>query len=318
MHPIPDDQLRLIFTCCHPALAPGGRRRADAAHPRRPHDARDRARVPRPGAHARPAARPREEEDPRGRDRLRGAAAASAWPTGWMPCCACCTSCSTRDTMRSSGEALIRRELCAEAIRLARVVADAAARRARGAGLLALMLLTDARRPAREGPDGELVRLEDQDRSRWDRGADRGGGALVERGAPRRVASGPTSSRRRSRPSTTRRRRPRDTDWPQILGLYGVLRASRRPRSWTSTGRSPWPRSRGRRWVWRWSTRSRRPGAGRVPVPARDPRGLPAPAGPWGAAADAYGRALAPGAQRAGAVVPRSGADGARSRLAAQ
>ena len=81
----------------------------------------------------------------------------------------------------SAGEALIRRELCAEAIRLARLVADLLPEEPEALGLLALMLLTDARRPAREGPAGELVRLEDQDRGLWDAARIAEGQAMVER-----------------------------------------------------------------------------------------------------------------------------------------
>ncbi len=83
----------------------------------------------------------------------------------------------------SSGESLIRRELCAEAIRLARVLAALMPDEPEVIGLLALMLLTDARRPARVGPDGELVLLEDQDRGLWDRS---------------RIAEGQHSRRRRA------------------------------------------------------------------------------------------------------------------------
>ena len=75
----------------------------------------------------------------------------------------------------SSGDALIRRELCAEAIRLARIVVSLLPDEPEARGLLALMLLHDARRDARVGADGEMVLLDDQDRSRWDARADRRG-----------------------------------------------------------------------------------------------------------------------------------------------
>ena len=68
MSAIPDERLALVFTCCHPALAADSRSRADAARGRRPHDGRDRARVPRRRARDGAAARPREAEDPRRRD----------------------------------------------------------------------------------------------------------------------------------------------------------------------------------------------------------------------------------------------------------
>ena len=100
MSPIPDDQLRLIFTCCHPALAPESAIALTLRTLGRPDHARDRPRVPRPRADARPAARPGQEEDPRGRHPLRGARRRTGWPTGSRPCCACSTSCSTRATTR--------------------------------------------------------------------------------------------------------------------------------------------------------------------------------------------------------------------------
>ena len=84
------------------------------------------------------------------------------------------------------------------------------------------MLLTDARRPARTGPAGELIPLAEQDRSRWDAAAIAEGVALVTRRC-HAARSARTSCRRRSPPCTTRRRAPRQTDWPQILALYGVL-----------------------------------------------------------------------------------------------
>ena len=80
----------------------------------------------------------------------------------------------------SSGDALIRRELCAEAIRLARIVVSLLPDEPEAAGLLALMLLHDARREARVGPAGELVLLDDQDRGLWDAGRIAEGRALVE------------------------------------------------------------------------------------------------------------------------------------------
>src|SRR5262249_35060712 len=80
----------------------------------------------------------------------------------------------------SSGDSLIRRELCAEAIRLARVVVSLLPDEPEAQGLLALMLLHDARRDARVGPHGELVLLDDQDRTRWDAARIAEGRALVQ------------------------------------------------------------------------------------------------------------------------------------------
>ena len=180
MHPIPDDQLRLIFTCCHPALAPesavaltlrtlGGLTTPEIARA---------FLVPEPTLAQRLV---------RAKKKIRHAGIAYEVPTGDR------LADRLDSVLRvlylvfnegydaSSGDALIRRDLCAEAIRLARVVATLMPGEAEALGLLALLLLTDARRPAREGPSGELVRLEDQDRSRWSSAEIAEGAALVER-----------------------------------------------------------------------------------------------------------------------------------------
>ena len=122
----------------------------------------------------------------------------------------------------SSGEALIRQELCAEAIRMARIVAGLLPDEAEALGLLALMLLTDARRPARVGPGGELVRLEDQDRARWDTARIAEGRVLVER-ALRVGRVGPYQLQAAIAAVHDEAPTAADTDWPQILGLYEVL-----------------------------------------------------------------------------------------------
>ena len=90
------------------------------------------------------------------------------------------------------------------------------------AGLLALMLLTDARRPARSGPDGSLIPLEEQDRSRWDAGAIREGTSLISRTLA--VAPpGPYQLQAAIAAVHAEARRAADTDWRQILALYQVL-----------------------------------------------------------------------------------------------
>ena len=90
------------------------------------------------------------------------------------------------------------------------------------AGLLALMLLTDARRPARTGPDGELIPLAEQDRSLWDREAIAEGVALVSRALPR-GSVGPYQLQAAIAAVHDEAARAEDTDWPQILALYGLL-----------------------------------------------------------------------------------------------
>ena len=94
---------------------------------------------------------------------------------------------------------------------------------ARSTGLLALMLLQDSRRAARLDAQGELVTLEEQDRSLWDRGADRRGAGPAPRRRCAAAARGSTRCRRPSPPCTPRRRAPQDTDWPQIAALYALL-----------------------------------------------------------------------------------------------
>ena len=182
MSPIADDRLRLIFTCCHPALAmdaPGG---ADAADARRAVDARDRARLPRARADARPAARPGEAEDPRRRDPVPRSADDHALPERLDGVLRVLYLVFNEGYGATAGDRLIRRELCAEAIRLTRVLASLMPDEPEVLGLLALMLLHDARRETRTGPGGELVLLDDQDRAALGPGPDRRG--------PRRRSTG--------------------------------------------------------------------------------------------------------------------------------
>jgi RNA polymerase sigma factor (sigma-70 family) len=122
----------------------------------------------------------------------------------------------------SSGAALHRVELTAEAIRLAWQLHALRPGDGEVAGLLALMLLTDARRPARTGPDGGLVPLAEQDRGRWDTRAIAEGIALVTEalsGAP----LGPYQLQAAIAAVHDEAARAEDTDWPQILGLYDLL-----------------------------------------------------------------------------------------------
>ena len=124
----------------------------------------------------------------------------------------------------SSGSSLHRVELSAEAIRLARQLHDLLPEDGEVAGLLALMLLTDARRPARTRNDGALVPLAEQDRSRWDVAAIAEGVALITR----TLASapiGPYQLQAAIAAVHAEATRFEDTDWRQILGLYGLLQA---------------------------------------------------------------------------------------------
>jgi predicted RNA polymerase sigma factor len=122
----------------------------------------------------------------------------------------------------SAGPSLQRSELSGEAIRLTRAMHRLLPGDGEVAGLLALMLLTDARRAARTGPDGELIPLASQDRSRWDRQAIAEGVALVS-GALAKGSVGAYQLQAAIAAVHDEAARVEDTDWPQILALYGLL-----------------------------------------------------------------------------------------------
>jgi predicted RNA polymerase sigma factor len=122
----------------------------------------------------------------------------------------------------SGGEALVRVDLSAEAIRLARMVREAAPEDPEAGGLLALMLLTDARRPARTGAGGELVPLEEQDRSLWDRDEIAEGEALLAI-AVSHGAVGEYQLQAAIAAVHDRAPSAEETDWAEIVALYGLL-----------------------------------------------------------------------------------------------
>jgi len=122
----------------------------------------------------------------------------------------------------SAGDALVRGDLCDQAIRLARALAALVPDQAEVTGLLALLLLTDARRGARVSPAGDLVLLAEQDRSRWDRAKIAEGEALLTQ-ALRIRRAGPYQLQAAIAACHSGARSAADTDWPQIAALYGEL-----------------------------------------------------------------------------------------------
>jgi RNA polymerase sigma factor (sigma-70 family) len=122
----------------------------------------------------------------------------------------------------SSGEEVVRTDLSGEAIRLTRMLRCVAPNEAEVAGLLALMLLTDARRAARTGPVGELIPLDEQERALWDRSAIEEGVALISE-TLQRGAVGPYQLQAAVAAVHDEAPSAEATDWPQILALYGVL-----------------------------------------------------------------------------------------------
>jgi RNA polymerase sigma factor (sigma-70 family) len=122
----------------------------------------------------------------------------------------------------STGPELHRGDLSGEAIRLTRMLHRLVPNDTEVAGLLALMLLTDARRAARTGPSGELIPLDQQDRTLWDKGAIAEGVALLTATLPR-GAVGPYQLQAAIAAVHDEAASTEDTDWPQILGLYGLL-----------------------------------------------------------------------------------------------
>jgi predicted RNA polymerase sigma factor len=122
----------------------------------------------------------------------------------------------------TSGPELVRRDLSTEAIRLARIARRLLPQDGEVTGLLALMLLTDARRPARTGPGGEPIPMAEQDRSLWDAGLIAEGVTLIT-GTLSRGSPGPYQLQAAIAAVHDESATAADTDWPQILALYELL-----------------------------------------------------------------------------------------------
>jgi RNA polymerase sigma-70 factor, ECF subfamily len=217
----PDDRLRLIFTCCHPALNPdaqvaltlrtlGGLATPEIARAFLVPEATLAQRLVRAKRKIQDANIPYSVPSP------------PVLPERLAAVQAVVYLIFNEGYTATAGDSLIRRELCVEAIRLARTLCELMPDEAENLGLLALMLLHDSRRDARVNAQGELVPLEEQDRSLWDQERIREGLELVDK-ALRLARLGPYQLQAAIVALHAEAPTANETDWPQIASLYRIL-----------------------------------------------------------------------------------------------
>ena len=217
---IPDDRLRLIFTCCHPALAMDAR----IALTLKTLGGLSTGEIARAFLVAETTMAQRLV---RAKRKIRGAAIPYRVPPAELlpervPGVLAVLYLVFNEGYAATEGPLVRTELCDEAIRLSRLLRALMPDEPEAAGLLALMLLHHSRRGARTGSAGELILLDDQDRARWDHDMIDEGLAVLDATLLRR-SPGPYQLQAAIAALHARAPTPEDTDWPQIAALYGRL-----------------------------------------------------------------------------------------------